>query len=459
MILVLLSVLTVTQVVSTIIHYTDRSDALTILGGGQVAERIATIARLVEETPPRDRDRILQAVDGPTLRVSLSSESAAGRNGTQDWHTELLEESLKLHLAGFAPDRIRVEFLHAEKGDWSFVREPEVSVAGDPRAVMNYHMQHMMQELALGRHVQVSVQLADSTWLNFATPIAEPTVFWSPRFLLSMTVMVVTVIIVSVWAVRRATAPLQTFARAADRLGRDVHAPALPEGGPNEVGNAVHAFNRMQARIRRFVDDRLRMVAAISHDLRTPITRLRLRAEFVEDSEQQRKMLSDLDEMERMIATTLAFARDDLDREPEEAVDLVTLLGEICDGMVDTGAPVALECPPEAPVRGRPTALRRAFTNLIDNAAKYGGEARVSLEQQDEVVIVRVEDRGPGIPEAERENVFEAFYRMEDSRSRETGGTGLGMTVARNIVRAHGGDVVLSNRDGGGLRVEVLLPS
>ena len=458
MILVLLLVLTVSQVVSTAIHYSDRADSLTILGGGQVAERIATIARLIDSTPPDQRGRLIEAVGGPTLQVSLGSESTAREGGQDDWHTQILEENLKLYLSDFAPNAIKVEFLESEKGRWSLPAEPPVNIAANPMELVHAHMRHMMGELALGRTVRVSIRLADSSWLNFATPVAEPTVFWSPRFLISIAVMALTVIVVSIWAVRRATEPLATFGRAAERLGRDVRAPPLPERGPSEVRKAVQAFNRMQDRIRRFVDNRLRMVAAISHDLRTPITRLRLRAECIEDEVQQQKMLADLDEMENMISTTLAFARDEASSEPMQDLDLLALVQRVCDDMADAGSTVSFKGKGRIPCHGKPIALRRAFANLIDNAVKYGGSAEVSVQAERESVTVRVEDRGPGIASEDQEKVFEAFYRLDRSRSRETGGTGLGLTVAQNIIRAHGGDITLSNRPETGLRVEATLP-
>lgn len=458
MILVLLLVLTVSQIVSTAIHYSDRADSLTILGGGQVAERIATIARLIDGTPPDRRERLIEAVGGPTLLVSLNSESAAREGGQDNWHTQILEENLKLHLSGFAPNAIKVEFIESEIGRWSLPAEPPVNIAANPMELVHAHMRHMMGELALGRTVRVSIRLADSNWLNFTTPVAEPTVFWSPRFLISLAVMALTVIFVSIWAVRRATEPLATFGRAAERLGRDVRAPPLPERGPSEVREAVQAFNKMQDRIRRFVDDRLRMVAAISHDLRTPLTRVRLRAEFIDDEVQQQKMLADLDEMESMISTTLAFARDEASSEPMQDLDLLALIQRVCDDMADAGTTVSFEGDGRVPCRGKPIALRRAFANLIDNAVKYGDSAEVSVQAERDSVTVRIEDRGPGIASEDRERVFEAFYRLDRSRSRETGGTGLGLTVAQNIIRGHGGAIALSNRADGGLRVEATLP-
>ena len=458
MILVLLLVLTVSQIVSTAIHYSDRADSLTILGGGQVAERIATIARLIDGTAPDRRARLIEAVSGPTLLVILSSENAVHDGGLDNWHTQILEENLKLHLSGFSPDAIKIEFLESEKGRWAFPANAPLNLAANPMELVHTHMRHLMGELALGRKVRVSVRLADSKWLNFTSPVAEPSVFWSPRFLISLAVMALTVIVVSIWAVRRATEPLATFGRAAERLGRDVRAPPLPERGPSEVREAVRAFNKMQDRIRRFVDDRLRMVAAISHDLRTPITRVRLRAEFIEDEVQQQKMLADLDEMESMISTTLAFARDEASSEPMQDLDILALIQRVRDDMTDAGSTVSFEGRGRIPCRGRPIALRRAFANLIDNAVKYGHSAEVSVQAERDSVTVRIEDRGPGIASEDREKVFEAFYRLDRSRSRETGGTGLGLTVAQNIIRAHGGTISLSNRADGGLRVEATLP-
>lgn len=217
-------------------------------------------------------------------------------------------------------------------------------------------------------------------------------------------------------------------------------------------------LTRYLTRLGKFIDDRTRMIAAISHDLRTPITRMRLRAEFVEDPEQQAKMMSDLEEMEAMIASVLAFARDEAANEPRKVVDLVALVREICDAAAEAGRPVRFSAEGAVALSCRPMALRRAFANLIDNAVKYGGEARVALEAANGEVAVRIDDQGPGIPEDERERVFAPFYRMERSRSRETGGVGLGLAAARSIVRAHGGDIALDNRAEGGLRVTVTLP-
>jgi signal transduction histidine kinase len=310
-----------------------------------------------------------------------------------------------------------------------------------------------------GATFRVSVRLSDDSWLNFNAPVEPPSPFWSLRFALSMVVMLLAVGILSALVVRYLTAPLASFARAAHRLGIDVKAPPLPESGPAEVRQAIQAFNQMQERLRRFVDDRTQMIAAISHDLGTPITRLRLRAEFIEDVGEQKKMLADLDDMEKMVSSALSLARDESSCEPDAMVDLRTLLQRVCDDKADDGQDVLLDAGEDpVPLSCRSAALRRALTNLIDNAAKYGHRARVSLRNTLEGVRIRIDDDGPGIPEDLHEEVFKPFRRLEASRSRETGGTGLGLTVARTIIRAHGGDLVLTNRSEGGLRVDVRLP-
>lgn len=258
--------------------------------------------------------------------------------------------------------------------------------------------------------------------------------------------------------VRRTAAPVGQFALAADRFGTDVNAPPLPEAGSPEVRRAIRAFNRMQERLRRYVDDRTMMMAAISHDLRTALTRLKLRAEFIDDNEQRAKAVNDLDEMQLMIESTLAFARDEAVQEKRSRVDLAALLQSLCADYSDSGRNVRYQGPDRAVFEGRPVALRRAFANLIDNAVRYGDEALVTLAAENGACVVRVEDRGPGIPLALREQVFAPFYRIESSRSRETGGMGLGLAVVRSVVRGHGGDITLGDREGGGLVVRVVLP-
>jgi len=315
----------------------------------------------------------------------------------------------------------------------------------------------------LGRgNFHVSLRFPDQDWLNLAIRMPTPRPWHSDNFLVAFIAMSLAAGLMIWWGVRRLTRPVAALAAAAERLGRDVNAPALPTSGPREVATAAAAFNTMASNIRRFVADRTQMLAAISHDLRTPITRLRLRAEFLEDDEQRRKMLADLDEMEAMIASTLAFARDDAAHEPASPVDLASLLRTVLDEAADANperaADITFDGPEHLVLELRPVALKRALSNLVGNALKYGEAARMTLERRPEQVVITLEDDGPGIPDTEQEAVFQPFHRVEGSRNRETGGTGLGLTIARSILRAHGGEVALHNRTEQGLRVVVRLP-
>jgi signal transduction histidine kinase len=304
----------------------------------------------------------------------------------------------------------------------------------------------------------VAVKLSDGQWLSFATALPQdaPSVSW--QFIISMALMGLIVLAVATWAVRRVTAPLGVLSAAADRLGRDVTAEPLAETGTVEMQSAARAFNRMQERLRRLIESRTQMLAALSHDLRTPLTLLRLRTEEVTDADERDKMLATIGEMDEMIGTTLAFARDEVHAEPRRKVDIAALLASVVDDMADAGLPVTMT--PAAPLIHdcQPGALKRALTNLLDNAVKYGKRAQAAIATVGNAIEIAIDDDGPGIPEAELARVFQPFYRVEDSRSRDTGGTGLGLAIAQSIVQAHGGELTLANRTGGGLRACIRLP-
>ncbi|MDR6775005.1 ATP-binding protein [Azospirillum sp. BE72] len=445
--------LLLTQAISALVYLTDRSEAPPIHGPNVLVQRITAIVQLVESTPPTGRERVVRAIDDPVLRVEWRADrppplpAETYSSSRFDGLKRRLRESLD------TPDRnILVE-----------VQRPPRDGGRDD----DHHRPPFMggdENRRWGPHVRLSVRLGDGSWLSFTggDPLAGP--FGIVRFLFWMGAVVAVILLVSLLAARRVTAPLAGFAAAAERLSVDGEAQPLPEEGPRELRAATRAFNRMQARLARFVADRTQMLAAISHDLRTPITRLRLRAELVDDPEMQRRMLADLDEMEAMISATLAFARDDAQREPRVRFDLADLLQSLCDDRVDAGHRAVYDGPAHVVAEGRPVALRRAFANLMDNAIKYGGGFTVRLAEgagmdgqsggsaggQGRQALIHIDDDGPGIPEAEFEKVFAPFYRLERSRSRDTGGVGLGLSTARSIIRGHGGDVTLSNRDGGG---------
>lgn len=439
--LVLLVGLTVSHALSVAFYFTDRVSALILTGGEHVGERIAIISRLVENSSQTERQRIVDLADGAKLHVAWNEESKVRDTGTGSWQADTLYNALLSHFDSETERNVRINY--ADSG--------ALPVEGSE----NKGSGGVIQD---GKIFLVSLQLPDTTWLNFTAPLAEPEPFWSYRFVLSMTVMIVAVVLLSALVVFRMTAPLRIFAQAAHRLGTDVNAPPLKDAGPVEVRRAAQSFNDMQRRIQRFVEDRTKMIAAISHDLGTPITRMRLRAEFVEDEEQKHKMLTDLDEMDRMIVSTLTFARQDAVQEARETVDLAALIDSVCADLGEAGLIAEFEPDGPLPYTCHPTSLRRALTNLVENGAKYGKRVRVSLVNRDQLAMIRIDDEGPGIPADQFEDVFKPFYRLEGSRSRETGGTGLGLTVARTIIHAHGGTITLANRVEGGLRAEVSLP-
>ena len=307
--------------------------------------------------------------------------------------------------------------------------------------------------------IRGGLHLADGSWLTFEAPAGDAASLPTSASIASLSAMALGIVLVSVLVVRWITNPLRRLAKAADEFGKGGSPVPLPEDGPHEVRHAARAFNAMQARIHCLVADRTQALAAVSHDLRTPIQRLRLRVGFLNDVETQRAIDADLDEMEAMVDSTLAYLRGATESEEPRQADLAAILRTFCDDATDRGADVTYAGPDRALLRLRPLAVKRAFGNLIDNAVKYGGgAARVTLDNAPGTVTVRVEDDGPGIPEAELEVVFEPFRRLEASRNRGTGGTGLGLAIARQVVTAHGGTMFLANRPGGGLVATVRLP-
>lgn len=308
-------------------------------------------------------------------------------------------------------------------------------------------------------NLEISVPLANGQWLNIQRK-SLPNPWFSAGFLVSLIVILFALVLLCYLVVKRLSVPLQDFREAASRFGTDLYAPPLAVAGSPETREAADAFNEMQRRIRRMVHDRTQMLAAVSHDLRTPITRLQLRMEyFREKPEHYEKAIADLSLMEEMISSILSFARDSSRTEPMERFDLSALLESLCDDMVDMGREVEFESKLDRlTFFGRLSSLRRAMTNFVDNAIKYGKVAHVSLSCVNDEALIRIDDKGPGIPESELEKVFDPFYRVDPARTPQIGGTGLGMTVAREIIRSHGGEVVLMNRKSGGLSVQIHLP-
>lgn len=311
---------------------------------------------------------------------------------------------------------------------------------------------------------RVLVQLLDGAWIEFRIkPLKNGRGFLFLRILILATIIGVAVGWLAIWATRRLTAPLSALTEATEGLGTGVPVPKLAERGPLEVARAARTFNEMRDRIRRFIDDRTHMLAAISHDLRTPLTRLRLRIEAEEPEPGRQRMLADVTALERLINSALAFLRDQSEADAEKVIplDLAALLQTLCDDAADAGHEACYEGLLHCIVAGRQDALTRAFQNLLDNAHRYAGAVIVRLTMpQDAPRFVRVDvvDTGMGIPDCEKGRVFETFYRVDSARSTDTGGMGLGLATVRSVIHAHGGDIQLLDNRPQGLIVRVQVP-
>lgn len=411
----------------------------------QALTRTAAVARVVAAVPPVLQADAVEAASGAMLRFWLSrqAEVAAEASGAG---SDALQQGLALLIdpAGGGAATVRVE-----------VRRPGDDATGGMATATGE------ADLRLGdAGLTASVRVGPDTWLNVATYTREGRSAWGAVAAAVLGLTTVALIAAVLLVARRIAGPLRHLAEAAERLGRGEAVAELAIQGPQEVRRAATAFNQMQGRLRRFVEDRTRMLAAISHDLRTPIATLRLRAEEIEDDEAREGVLRPLEELSALAEATLTFAREEGGEEARKA-DLASLVESVAGDLAELGRPVMFEDAPRTPLVCRASSLRRAVRNLIENAVAYGGAAQVSLrpdpERRGHVQVV-VDDLGPGIPEAELDRVFEPFVRLEVSRSRRTGGTGLGLSIARSIARAHGGDVLAANRPGGGLRATLSLP-
>ena len=308
------------------------------------------------------------------------------------------------------------------------------------------------------KHFQVHLKLADGSPVTIdVRPSMEPLSPWLPMVLLGQLALM----ILCTWlAVRIAIRPLTRLAQAVESLDPNTHAVLLDEKGPTEVAHAAKAFNAMQARIAAYLKERMQLLAAISHDLQTPITRMKLRAEFMDDSSEKDKLCNDLGEMEHLVREGVAYARS-IHGSTEESrrTDLDSFLDSLVFDYQDMGKDVSLGGKSGAVIHTRPHALRRVLVNLTDNALKFAGAAELRVESKaDGSLLVKVLDRGPGIADTELAQVMEPFYRVENSRNRSTGGTGLGLAIAQQLALAIGGSLTLSNREGGGLCAELRLP-
>ena len=368
----------------------------------EVIQKIINAVHLVQATPTKNREAAVNALDDPDLQASFTSDPK--------W---------------------KIQFVHATF--WDIIQALHNSFSS----------------------FAISLKLDDDQWLNLNATIYTH-LFTEQMLIIAAEIFIFGTLLISAWAINRFTKPLEGFKDAAERLGIDLKIKPLDIYGPAVVREAAGAINVMQKRIVDLVQDRTQMLAAISHDLRTPITRMKLRAQMMDDEELAESYIKDLGEMEQMINETLEFAREDCSAEEESKFDLVSLLKTICDDARDMGYKISFNSTEHrVPFSGKRIAIKRAFTNLTNNGIRYGNKVKMTLTKRNRTLVIHIDDEGEGIPESELEQVFVPFYRREQSRSRDTGGVGLGLAVTRDIIRAHKGRITLKNIKPRGLRVSV----
>jgi signal transduction histidine kinase len=453
LVLVLLPVLIVAQLVGFAIHMHERGEALSQASGMQSAQRIAGMVRLLDSLDAAERRNLVPVLSSPALVVSLEQAALAETRAEQTARATLFAAMLRRFLADGRAVAVRVtDAAPSEPAPMRPLRGPGMHGGWTPPMAAAHYLGRA------GLAFVAQVRLQDGALATFESRLPEQTASWPYRLLLSVAVLLAAVIAVSLVAVRWVTRPLRTFADTAEELGRNIHRPALQERGSNEVVRATRALNTMQSRLIAYLDDRTRVLAAMSHDLKTPITRLRLRAELLEDSVLKAKIAADLEETQSMVDAALDYLRGAARGEAARPVDVAALLESLQADMRALGGEVTIEGAAAKPLAAKPQALKRCVWNLLDNAVKYGTRARIAVDDDERRLRIRILDEGPGIPGEDMPKIFDPFYRVESSRNRATGGTGLGLSIAKDIAEDHGGSLTLSNRAEGGLEVTLFLP-
>lgn len=408
----------------------DRFDRNLLFEG--IAREIAATVDLIDQLSPSERERSIESMGRRRLRFALSPPPA-------DAHPLPARFALVQALEQALPER-EISLLALQTQGRGEDRPPHARLLA-------------FVQLSDGSPLTIRLQLPPIAPSASAAGAPTPPL----RALAALAALILGVSLLTWFAVRIATRPLSRLADAAKALGEDPNRAAIDTRGPTEVTQAASAFNQMQQRIREHVSERTRILAAITHDLRTPITRLRLRAEQVEDEDLRQRIQSDLDAMQALAQEGMEFARSLDAPMPVRATDLNAMLDTVAEDARELGWAVGCTGRADGPCIAEANALRRALWNLVENGIKFGSRVEIAVDSRADGHLIRIRDHGPGLPDEEIDKVFEPFYRTESSRSRETGGTGLGLAIARNLLRAQGGDVTLANAPGGGLIAEVRL--
>ena len=444
MVLILIAGLIAAQIFSVAIVFQDRQHSQMQGRVTRSVQRAADLVHALDSLEPANRAQVIQAFNSRRFSVKESGAAFVLPQSDPDLADEAedFSRALRQSIGGKHKIAAAIHYI-SDETDSGTQNTPAVSPDWLTRPDLL---------------IVTEVALSDGRMVVIRQAFPGEQRQWIYRMLADFALRSAVVIAILLIAVRWATQPLSRLAIAAEKLGENINRPALAENGPAEVARAARAFNRMQARLAAFLKERAQALAAMSHDLKTPITRLRLRSELLDDGALRGKFEKDLLEMESMVQSTLDFMRGVGHEEPMQPIDVMALLESLEGDYSDMGRAVKIEGNVTSPFIGKARTLKRCLENLITNAVDYGTRARVFAERSGNNLMLRVEDDGPGIPESELERVFEPFYRLESSRNRANGGTGLGLSIARNIVQDHGGTIVCKNRPSGGLEVVVTLP-
>ncbi|GLQ79888.1 osmolarity sensor protein EnvZ [Mesorhizobium huakuii] len=451
--LIVIAGLLISQVATLYIVSRDRAAANDVVDLYRLNDRAFSLVQLMSGATPEERKATAAGLFNSTYALTVSDTPAVTSSIAGDDELAELEDILvgRLSKFGVTDARVRRDPATREADDASTASGPDIGQVERDLLVL-------AADFAQSDKLTASLRFADGQWLNFTEPITPVGPILSFDSLPLYSLIAGLVVIMSIWSLRRLTAPYRMMETAVNRIGKDLKSPPIAESGSREVQAAARAINAMQKRLREYVEDREHLAAALAHDLRTPMTRMRLRLELLRKSAVREALAHDLADVESIASSVIDFATFEVNEEKTERIDFWSLVESIADPYPevsfdnDDTRSRGLIC------MARPVALKRCVTNLVQNAVTYGKKAHLSLHRSDGTITLTIRDEGPGIPQAQIDAVFGSFVRLEQSRNRQTGGLGLGLTIARNIARAAGGEIRLSNHPDGGLLTELRLP-
>jgi signal transduction histidine kinase len=432
--LILLFGLLLAQMIAGYMIFKDRGEAMRTSREDSLSQRIVMTVKTFDVVSVSEYPALLETFNQPGFSISLTEQPIYKQQQKDNFFLHHIRRVLNRHLGKDRPLHLTPPF------DWD-----------------EHHKEdHKHSFRRFKMPLMLSTTIKDGRWININTTLNHRE-SWGSNLLASILLVMAAIALVAFIAVRGVIRPLTTLANAADQFGHNRELKPLAEKGPKEVVESVRAFNRMQQQISTYLKEREEMLAAVSHDLRTPLTRMKLRLEMQEDQKLLESMNADIDEMETMISSTLDYMRGIANDEPVVQVSMDQLLQEISANFQLKGGSVSLHSIDPVSIAARPVALKRCISNIVDNGLKYGNHVDIELKDDQKKVIVCIRDQGPGIPDDQLESVFSPFTRVDKSRNRTTGGTGLGLGIARTIARNNGGDITISNRSEGGLEVIIAL--